>query len=105
MFPSIYYPTYAVRVPKFWFVRDQPVNNTYSSSQNKNLNHAELLFHVSQNDYFSTLASVLRFYEESINDKNITPEMRDMQLKTIKNVISDLLYLNKNYTIALKNKK
>ena len=102
MFPSIYYPTYQIRFPKYWLVRDEPIGNVYYPSQDKK-DLASLLFHVAQNDYFSTLATILRFYEESINDKNITPEMREIQLKTIKDVMNDLLYLDKKYIIASKN--
>lgn len=102
MLPSIYYPSYTISFPKIWFVRDEPNDNVYYPSQDKKNNHTSLLFHVDQNDYFSTLATILRFYEESINEKNISPEMRELQLKTIKDVMSDLLYLNKNYAIAPK---
>ena len=105
MFPSIYYPSYEINLPKFWFVCDEPTNNIYYPSQDKKNNQTSLLFHIDKNDYFSTLATILRFYEESINDKNITPETRELQLKTIKNVMSDLLYLNKNYTITPKYEK
>lgn len=95
MFPSVYYSTYEVRFPKYWLIHDEPANS----------DRASLLFHVNQDDYFSTLATILRFYEESIHEKNITPEMRELQLKTIKNVMNDLLYLNKKYTIVPKNEK
>lgn len=93
MFASVHYSTYEVRFPKYWLIRDEPSS------------HASLLFHVGQNDYFSTLATILRFYEESIHEKNTTPEMRELQLKTIKNVMNDLLYLNKKYTIVPKDEK
>lgn len=90
---GIYYPLYTINLPKYWLIHDEP-----------NSDHASLLFHVGQNDYFSTLATILRFYEESIHEKNITPEMRELQLKTIKDVMNDLLYLNKKYTILPKDK-
>lgn|SRR3989344_5936550 len=105
MFQSIYYPSYAINFPKLWFIRDKPIDNVYFPSQDRKLDHASLLFHIKQNDYFSTLATILRFYEESINDKNISPQMRDLQLKTIKDVMSDLLYLNKNYVITPRDKE
>jgi hypothetical protein len=92
MFPSIYYQRYTINFPKYWLLRDEP-------------SHTELLFHVSEDDYFSTLATVLRFYEESVNSKDISPEMRTLQIKTIKDVIENLLYLSKNYTIVSKDKK
>lgn len=94
MFPSIYYPLYTITLPKYWLIYDEPANS----------GRASLLFHIGQNDYFSTLATILRFYEESIHEKNATPEMRNLQLKTIKDVMNDLLYLNKKYTIVPKNK-
>lgn len=87
-------------------MRDEPAYKVYLPSQFENENiHAQALFHVSAGDYLSTLASILRFFEESIHDKKITPEMRELQLKTIKGVMSDLLYLNKNYTIISKDKQ
>ena len=60
-------------------------------------------FHLAQNDYLSTLATVLRFFEETINDNKTTPEMRELQLKSIKGVINDLLYLNKHYVVVPKD--
>ncbi len=95
---SSYYQVYQIRLPKYWLVRDEPVDLN-------DFNHKKLLFHVSQNDYFSTLATILRFYEESVNDKNITEEeMRLLQSKIIKNIIQDLLYLEKNYVIVPKDR-
>lgn len=104
MFPSIYYPTYKIYFPKHWFVRDEPLDGAYLPTQ-KDSSHQELLFHVSQNDYLSTLATVLRFFEETISDNKSTPEMRELQLKSIRSVMNDLLYLNQHYVIVPKDKQ
>lgn len=93
--PDTISPFYKIHLSRYWLVRDEPVN----------LDHNGLLFHVNQNDYFSTLATILRFYEESINNKNVEQNMRSLQSKTIKNVMNDLLYLDKNYIIVPKNEK
>jgi hypothetical protein len=103
MFPSTLYPSYAL-LPRYWFFRDEEKENAYLRSSENNPTIERLLFHVNQDDYFSTLATILRFYEESLYDTNITPEMRNLQLKTIKDVMNNLLYLNKNYIIVPKNK-
>ncbi|OGI64456.1 hypothetical protein A3H53_01440 [Candidatus Nomurabacteria bacterium RIFCSPLOWO2_02_FULL_40_10] len=55
--------------------------------------------------YITTLASILRFFEETIKDTKTTPEMRSLQLVSIRKVINDLLYLNKHHTIVLKDEK
>ena len=102
MFPSAYYPVYRIHFPKYWFGRDKPSGNIYFPAQ-KDSNRKELFFHLAQNDYLSTLATVLRFFEETINDNKTTPEMRELQLKSIKGVINDLLYLNKHYVVVPKD--
>lgn len=102
MFPSISYPLYRINLPKHWLVRDRPISKPYAPATEK-LPHASMLFHVTAGDYITTLATILRFFEESIYDKKITPEMRELQLKTIRDVMSDLLYLDKHYVIVAKD--
>jgi len=50
-----------------------------------------LKFHIKNNDYFCTLATVLDLIRQSKNDK------------ALKNIRDDLIYLQKNYSIN-KNK-
>ena len=102
MFPSIYYQNYTINFPKYWLVRDKP---THEYSTDEKPAHRSMIFHVSAGDYITTLASIMRFFEESIYEKNITKEMRALQLESIRGVISDLLYLNKHYEIVPKDEK
>jgi hypothetical protein len=53
-------------------------------------------FHIKSGDYFGTLAAVLSLVEQILKDDK---ENR----KILKNVVKDLLYLQKNY-IIVKNK-
>ena len=95
---------YTINFPKYWLVRDEPADRLYSSEV-VNSPHTSMKFHVSAGDYISTLATILKFFEESVKDgAKVTPEMRQLQLKTAKDVINDLLYLNKNYKIVPKDK-
>ncbi len=88
--------------PKNWFLNDRPNSANYLSKEDDRVHRESLLFHVSQGDYLSTLATILRFFEESIKDKEVSPEMREKQLKTIEIVMSDLLYLNDNFDLIRK---
>ncbi|MFA6586180.1 MAG: hypothetical protein WCS86_03415 [Candidatus Paceibacterota bacterium] len=98
------YPLYTIHFPKYWLIRDEPIKKAYSSTE-EDSHRTELLFHISQNDYLSTLATVLRFFEEAIYKDHLTPEMKEMELKTIRTVIDDLLYINKNFTIVPQKKE
>ncbi len=102
MFPSIYFPSYAVRPSRYWLVCDKPKDKVYATHSNEVMPHAGLILHLKENDYITTLATYLRFFEETIVDPKSTPEMRQLQFKTIKELIADLLYLNEYYTIAPK---
>ncbi|MEI7709097.1 MAG: hypothetical protein WCI76_00075 [bacterium] len=93
---------YSISSPKFWLVNDRPDSAKYLTAEDNKAHMKSLLFHVSKGDYLSTLSTVLRFFEESIKNKEITPEMTDLELKTIKIAMSDLLYLNDNYDLVLK---
>jgi hypothetical protein len=95
---EIAYPLYTINFPKHWLVRDEPVNRLYFPATEKC--NEEMLFHVRSGDYLTTLASILRFFEETIKDNNITPEMRELQTKKIRELIDNLICLNKSYTIV-----
>jgi hypothetical protein len=90
---------YKLDFNKLWFVYDHPGG---SEEYGK---HKGLLFHVNHGDYFSTLASILRFYEESIKEGKIDGGMQKIELKTISKVIEDLLYLDKNFSIIPKKEE
>jgi len=101
MFPTISYSLYKINLPKYWLVRDQPASKPYTPASKNS--HKEMLFHVAAGDYITTLASILRFFEESSKNIETTKEMRELEFRTIRGVISDLLYLNKDYTIVPKD--
>jgi hypothetical protein len=98
-------PIYTVRQLPPWMIHDRPDSKNYLSEQENKAHMESLLFHVSKGDYLSTLATVLRFFEETIHDKGTSAEMREKQLKNIQIVMSDLLYLNDNFDIVPKSKK
>ncbi|HEV7702480.1 MAG TPA: hypothetical protein VGO63_03525 [Candidatus Paceibacterota bacterium] len=93
---------------KYWLVNDKPAARIYVPAQTpleEQSFHKSMLFHIKAGDYITTLATILRFFQESIHDEKITPEMRELQLASIGNIIKDLLYLNKHYTIVSKDEK
>ena|SRR3989344_8477672 len=104
MSQTISYSLYTINFPKYWLVRDEPEDRLYTP-EIANVPHNSMLFHVKAGDYISTLASIMRFFEETIKDSKTTPEMRSLQLVSIRKVINDLLYLNKHYTIVPKDEK
>lgn len=85
---SAYYSIYTVSEPRYWLLRDEP--------------HAVVRFHVCHGDYFSTLATILRFYEETLEAGTDTPEMHALKLATVKEVIADLRYLDRHFKIVPK---
>lgn len=61
-------------------------------------------FHVKSSDYFGTLAAILSIIEEKIDTINDKREKIVIK-KTLKNLIDDCQYLQKNYSIIAKKKK
>ncbi|MFZ2309948.1 MAG: hypothetical protein WAW11_00190 [Patescibacteria group bacterium] len=59
-------------------------------------NIKELEFHVSSNDYFGTLATILILLQENIKYKNIKNSV------IIEQKIKELIYLQNNYIIFKK---
>ncbi len=57
-------------------------------------------FHIKSDDYFGTLASILTI----VNEKKDSRDKSDLKLinRILKNVIKDLIYLQKNYKIIKK---
>src|SRR3989338_5030415 len=101
MFPSIYYPAYQIFDSRYWLIHDRPGGDPESGAEDY---RARMLFHIKENDYFSTLATILRFYEEYIQSAVSTDsKMRELELQAIKNIIQELLYLDKNFIIAPKD--
>ncbi|MDD5721494.1 MAG: hypothetical protein PHT16_03570 [Candidatus Pacebacteria bacterium] len=96
--------SYNIQVSKYLITKDGS-NNTYSLELEQASDHKSLVFHLKAGDYTTTLTSILRFFEETIKNENVTPEMRALQLDSIRKVMSDLLYINKYYKIVPLEKK
>ena len=90
--------SYNIRISKYFLINDGS-GNVYSPELEQASDHKSLVFHLEAGDYTTTLTSILRFFEEAIKNENVTPEMRELQLTSIRKVMSDLLYINKNYRI------
>lgn len=73
--------------PLLWCVRDE----------------ASVKFHVENDDYFGTIATILNLLKQQIK-KSGYPETATLN-KILKNLESDLLHLQKNYQIKPKSKK
>jgi len=73
--------------PLVWVVKDE----------------ASTKFHVSQDDYFGTIATILSLWRQNIekNPKNINPDF----YKTFKSLEKELIWLQQNYQINPKIKK
>jgi hypothetical protein len=54
-----------------------------------------LIFHIKSDDYFGTLATILELIKQDIENKKETPNIDE----TLKNIVKDLMYLQKHYTI------
>jgi len=55
-------------------------------------------FHIKENDYFGTLATVIDLIRQSAEEKGFT----EANSKTIANLVEDLMFLQKNYKISKK---
>jgi len=99
MITQSYFP-YTIHFPKYWILNDRPEKKKAYSRE-----HTNLLFHVSNNDYFGTLATVLSLMEESIYDKSPSSKIREWELKTLRQSTNDLMYLQENHIIVPKQKK
>ena len=91
---------YTIKSPSFWLVKEKPKEGYERKSPQK-----DLLFHILKEDYFGTLATALGLVEESSRLGVITEELRKWQVSCLKRSRKDLLYLQKNYKIVLKNRK
>ena len=89
------YPLYKIHYPKYWSVNDKP---------KRGYDRESLLFHISKNDYFGTLATVLGLMEEIARNEKLSPEIYAWQLESLRRAGSDLLYLQENYQIVPKDK-
>ena len=104
MQPSTYQPLYKIHYPISWFHHDRSAEDAYNAVDQEALRRKSLLFHVEHDDYFATLATILRFYEELVHDERNTDDMHALHLATMRSVIDDLLYLSRGYTIKPKEK-
>ena len=100
MSTSIFCSSYAIHVPKYWLIRDEFRDKTYTNRK-KIVPREGLLFHLSQGDYILTLVSILRFFEESlINDlAKSNEENKKKELDIMRGVINDLLYISDNHKL------
>jgi len=73
--------------PLVWLVRDE----------------ASVKFHVTNNDYFGTIATILSLIKQQIK-KGGAPDTATLN-KIFKNLEKDLLYLQNNYQIKPKSRK
>lgn len=55
-------------------------------------------FHIKENDYFGTLATVIDLIRQSAEEKGFT----EANSKMITNLVEDLMFLQKNYKISKK---
>lgn len=72
--------------PLVWMIKDE----------------ASVKFHVENDDYFGTIATILSLIEQQIK-KNGCRDQAVLR-KTLKNLENDLMFLQKNYQINPKNK-
>ncbi len=86
--------TYTIS-PTLWWVRD-------GVDEPDDLER--LLFHVKAGDYFSTLATILGFVEETIKEQDHQEKMT-YEINTLSQMKEDLVYLNDNFDIKPKRKK
>lgn len=62
---------------------------------------ASVRFHVASDDYFGTVATILSLLKQEIKKSGHADSVRLLQ--ALKNLEDDLLFLQKNYRIALKS--
>jgi len=56
-----------------------------------------LKFHIQSDDYFGTLATVLDLVRQRIDE-----DENEHEIKSLKNVVKDLMYLQERYKIVKK---
>ena len=76
----------------FWLVKD---------SEEESADLERLLFHVKAGDYFSTLATILGFVEETMKEQDSKKKMT-YEINTLRHMKKDLVYLNDNFDIKPK---
>jgi hypothetical protein len=72
--------------PLIWFVKDE----------------ATTKFHVENDDYFGTIATILSLVKQKINDQR--PQNQKLLQDTLNNLEKDLGWLQNNYQIVEKKK-
>lgn len=68
---------------------------TWSKSKNKSMSQKSVKFHIKNNDYFGTLATVLELLRQNIENNKFKKEYK----KILSNLIKDLIYLQKEFII------
>ncbi len=86
-----HYPTLA---PHYFVLRD---------AKNDEERLKRLVFHLKTDDYFASIATIMGFLKETIQECSQTgTPMRDVQIRTLDDLRKDLLYLHANYHIMPK---
>ncbi len=81
---------YTIHYPRFWLIEDRP---------KEKYDRDNLLFHIKENDYFGTLATVLSLMKERLNDKKFSK----WRTETLKKETDNLMYLQRSHKIVPKN--
>lgn len=62
-----------------------------------------IIFHVNNNDYFGTLATILSLIKQNLQSKYIDKNNYKINLKILSNLKKDLMLLQKDYIITRKD--
>jgi len=65
------------------------------------MNRKQVKKHIEQDDYFGTLATVLDLARQTL-ERNRKKPKQNQQIKLLKNLKSELVFLQKNYRIIKK---
>ena len=93
---------YTIHLLKYWQVADRPKDKYLRSQEEDIFSKKNLLFHISNDDYFGTLATVLGLLKETILEKNIGESKKEWQRKALNKTSSELMFLQENYKIIPK---
>jgi len=76
-----------------------------TDSQDNHARQNALAFHVETGDYFSFLATLLGFVEETLNASSGTENLVPIQIEAVKAAREDLRYLNTHYRIEPRSER
>lgn len=81
-------------------VRDRKEIILSNKDSNKDFKDSQVLFHIEADDFFATIATVLRLARERLGTKYGAEVLLEDEI--IEEVEHELLYLQKNYSIKKK---